>query len=171
MLGTLPSEYPAFAWTVPVSKLTPSIPNLGEIPILVKLTNNDDDDNDNNSYQYCPHLWKKKPYDTYYTPYNSIKYPSEYRKSPCKGLSALFIRSNMASKSSSVNKLNPLLALRDGRPCTQQTEQSAFLHIKPVPSECTSCSFTHRRWFQPLATATSTGVWVSFFHFLILPAH
>lgn len=56
MLGTLPSEYPAFAYTVPVSKLTPSIPNRGEIPILVQLTNNDDDDNDNNSYQYCPHL-------------------------------------------------------------------------------------------------------------------
>lgn len=43
----------------------------------------------------------------------------EQENSPCKGLSALFVRSNVASKGSSVSKLNPLLALRDGRPCTQ----------------------------------------------------
>lgn len=72
------------------------------------------------------HICEKKPYNTYYTPCNSIRYPSGYRKSPCKGLGALFVRSNVASKGSSFRELNPLLALRDGRPCRQANSNLVF---------------------------------------------
>lgn len=79
------------------------------------------------------HICEKKPYNTYYTLWNYIRYPSGYRKSLCKGLLALFIRSNVASKGSSVSELNPLLALRDGRPCTQTNRAIWFSPHKVCP--------------------------------------
>lgn len=79
------------------------------------------------------HICEKKPYNTYYTPCNSTKCPSGYRKSPCKGLLALFVRSDMASKDSSVSKLNPVLALRDGRPCTKANTATWFSPHKACP--------------------------------------